>query len=63
MIVNYICLKTDWDHEVIDMFLVVDDEEIHMKGFDEVEWREAQEFAQKIANSLNVEFVGDRTDT
>lgn len=60
---NYICLKNDWDHELIDVFLVIGDEEIHMGAFDDVEWREAEEFAQKIANSLDIEFVGDRTDT
>ena len=60
---NCVCTKNDWDHEVIDVFLLVGDEEIHMKGFDEFEWREAEEFAQKIANSLNIEYVGDRTDT
>lgn len=60
---NYICIKNDWDHEVIDALLVVGEEEFYMKAFDEVEWREAEEFAEKIANSLNIEFIGNVTDT
>lgn len=35
----YICTKNDQDYEVIDVFLVVDNEEINMKEFDDVEWR------------------------
>ena len=57
----YICTKNDWDYEVIDVFLVTQDEELHLKGFDDVEWREANSFAERIADSLNIEFVGDRT--
>jgi hypothetical protein len=59
----YICIKCDWDYKVIDVFLITEDEELHLKGFDEEEWREAQEYAERIADSLNIEYVGDRTDT
>jgi hypothetical protein len=57
----YICTKYDWD--CIDVFLITEDEELPLKGFDEEEWREAQEYAERIAYSLNIEYVGDRTDT
>ena len=60
---SYICTKNDWDYEVIDVFLVTQDEELHLKGFDDVEWLEANSFAERIADSLNIEFVGDKTET
>lgn len=65
----YLYVKNDWDHDVIDVFLGIyaaDNkiiEEIHLKGFDDTEWREAEGFAKMISESINVEFVGDRTDT
>ena len=60
---NCVYTKNDWDHEVIDVFLSVDDEEYWIKGFDDVEWEIAKVFAESFAKSLNIEFVGDRTDT
>jgi hypothetical protein len=60
----YICTKTDWDYEVIDVFLVIENmDDIHLKGFDDVDWQKADEYAESIASMLNLEFVGDRTDT
>jgi hypothetical protein len=59
----YICIKNDWVYKVIDVFLITEDEEIYLKGFDEEEWREATVYAKKIADSLNIEYVGDMTDT
>jgi uncharacterized protein YutD len=66
---SYIYNKTDWDHEVIDVFLgLFDDgeepvEELRLKGFYDVEWREAEEFAKMVSEAINVEYIGDRTDT
>lgn len=59
----YVCTKNDWDYEVIDVFLVIEEEEFDLKGFEDHEWREANEFAKAVAEKLNIEFVGDRTDT
>jgi len=60
----YICTKNDWDYEVIDVFLVIENmDDIHLKVFDDFEWREADEYAKTMASALDIEFVGDRTDT
>lgn len=73
----YIYNKNDWDYEVIDVFLglfndadnVKDDvfiepvEELHLKGFDDVEWQEAKEFAKMVSDATKVEYLGDRTNT
>lgn len=63
----YICTKQDWEYEVIDVFLVLENEglkeERDIRGFDDFEWEEADKFAQLLAKTLSIEFVGDRTDT
>lgn len=59
----YVCTKNDWDWKVIDVILVVDDKEYNIKGFDEDDWHQAAQFAESFAASLNVEYMGDRTDT
>lgn len=65
----FIYTKQDWDYEVIDVFLglfgdgIEPIEESHLKGFDDVEWREAEEFAKMVSEATNVEYIGDRTDT
>lgn len=59
----YICTKYDWDWDCIDVFLITEDGELPLKGFHEEEWREVQEYAERITDSLNIEYVGDRTDT
>lgn len=60
---SYVCTKNDWDWEVIDVMLVVADTQYNIKGFDEEEWQDAVQFAENFAASLNIEYVGDRTDT
>jgi hypothetical protein len=67
---SYIYSKSDWAYELIDVFLGLFDkdgeelvEEFHLKGFDDVEWREAKEFAKMVSEATNVEYIGDRTDT
>lgn len=59
----YICKKMDWDWNVIDIILFVDDVEYNIKGFDEDEWQEAENFAESFAKSLNIVYVGDKTDS
>lgn len=66
---SFIYKKNDWDYEVIDVYLgLFDDgeepvEEFDLKGFDDVEWREAEEFAKMVSEATNIEYIGDRTDT
>jgi hypothetical protein len=60
---NYIFLKNDWDLKAIDVVLCVNNKEYWISGFDDNEWSQAEEFAEQFANSLNVQFIGDRTDT
>ena len=60
---NCVYTKNHWDYEVIDVYLGVDSKEYYIKGFDDVEWETAEVFAETFAKSLNIEFVGDRTDT
>lgn len=61
---NYVCLRNYDEDDTIVAVLVVAGEVIYMDVFGkhEFELREAEEFAQKIANSLNIEYVGYRTD-
>ena len=65
----YIYTKNDWDYEVIDVFLGIYDDndelliERDIKGFDDVEWKEANEFAEELSKTLNIDFIGDKTDT
>lgn len=60
----YICTKMDWDYGIVDVFLIVDKiDDFFLKGFDDVDWQKADEYAESIASILNLEFVGDRTDT
>jgi hypothetical protein len=54
----------DWDYGIVDVFLIVDKiDDFFLKGFDDVDWQKADEYAESIATVLNLEFVGDRTDT
>lgn len=51
----------DFEYEVIDVYLGIKsiDELIHLKGFNEDEWREAEQFAQNVATTLGIEYVGE----
>ena len=48
--------KPDFDWDVIDIMLVVGDEEYYIKGFDDFEWEEANEFGESLAKALCVTF-------
>lgn len=37
----------DCDYDVIDVFLIEDNCEYHIKGFDDFEWSEAEKFAKE----------------
>lgn len=62
-------IKNDWDYEVIDVWLGIYNhdgtpvDEHSVMGFDESDWQQANQFAETLAKTLNIEFVGDRTDT
>lgn len=51
----------DFEYEVIDVYLGIKstDELIHLQGFDEDEWREAEQFAQNVAAALGIEYIGE----
>lgn len=53
----------DWEHEVIDVFLVVNDQHFDLKGFDDIEWEAAHKFAHDISEALDIPNLGDMTDT
>ena len=64
----FICTKQDWEYEVVDVMLTIeyDDgilKDYNIRGFDDFEWEKANEFSEELSKLLNVEFVGDRTDT
>ena len=63
----FICTKQDWEYEVIDVMLTIEDgvevRDHNLKGFDDFEWKKADAYAEEVAKLLNIEFVGDRTDT
>ena len=51
----------DFEYEVIDVYLGIKSmgELIRLAGFDEDEWREADQFAQNVAAALGIEYVGE----
>jgi hypothetical protein len=51
----------DFDYEVIDVNLVIQSGKqlFHIKGFDDVEWAEAEQFAQELAAELGIEYIGE----
>lgn len=57
----YIQTTPDFDYEVIDVYLVIKSgkEMIHLKGFDDTEWREATKFAEEVSDELGIEYVGE----
>ena len=55
----YVCTSPDWDNNVVDVTIVIDGEPCWVKGFDDTECKEADAYAQKIAEKLGLEFVGD----
>ena len=59
----YVAKTPDLENEVDDVFLIIEDGDwkrtCWIRGFDDTEWKEANEFAEKIAKFLNIEFVGE----
>lgn len=63
----FVCTKQDWEYEVIDVMLTIEvngiEKDHNIEGFDDFECEKANTFAEELAKLLNIEFVGDRTDT
>jgi uncharacterized protein YbjT (DUF2867 family) len=51
--------EPDFDYEVIDVFLYVDEEKAHIRGFDDWEWKEANEFAETLSNTIGCPILYD----
>ena len=54
---------TDFDYEVIDITLCIEDKGTiiyaWLKGFDDIEWEQAKQFAQTVATMLHCEYIGE----
>lgn len=55
--------QMDFDYNIIDIVLLIENEtwseNCWIKGFDDFEWKEADDFAKQIASDLNIEYVGE----
>lgn len=49
----------DFDYDVVDVYLVIKSELLHLKGFDDTEWEEAMKFAEDVASALGIEYIGE----
>ena len=49
----------DWDNNVIDVILVIDGEQCFVKGFDDTEWKECEEYVEELSRTLGVICLGD----
>jgi hypothetical protein len=58
---TWIQTTPDFEYEVIDVYLGIKsmDELIHLKGFNDDEWREAEQFAKDVASVLGIEYIGE----
>ena len=58
----YVCTITDWENDVIDVVIKYRGDDIFINGFEDVEWDDADLFAQTVATDFNIVYVGDKTD-
>lgn len=51
----------DFEYEVIDVYLGIKsmDELIRIGGFNDDEWKEAEQFAKDVAAALGIEYIGE----
>lgn len=51
----------DFEYEVIDVYLGIKsmDELIRIGGFNDDEWKEAEQFANDVATALGIEYIGE----
>ena len=61
-----VCVKHDFDYEVIDVMLRIEDQgdvrDVWVKGFDEDEWEQVQPYVDKLAAALSIEYIGEVVD-
>ena len=62
----YIATQPDLENEIDDVVLIIEDgEELRtcwICGFDDIDWKEAEDYAIKISKLLNIEYVGEICD-
>lgn len=69
----FVAKQCDLEYEVDDIMLFFEfteletlglptTQKIWIKGFDDVDWKEADEFAEKLAKTLKCEYVGEVFD-
>lgn len=53
----------DFEYEVVDVILCIEDGEniitTWITGFDDVDWEKAVKFAEDLAKTLNIEYIGE----
>ena len=58
-----IAIDSDFDHEVVDVFLLLHSngytDITWLKGFDDIEWEAAELYANEVAKTLSIEYVGE----
>lgn len=59
----YLCHDDDFDHEVVDVYLAMPEDNdkvnyIFLKGFDDIEWKELGVYTKDVASLLNIEYIG-----
>lgn len=62
-----ICLVIDFDHEVIDVELRIQEgtsrtRYVWIRGFEETEYQLAELYGQELAKVLSIEYVGEVVD-
>lgn len=53
----------DFEYEVVDVILCIEDAEniitTWITGFDDIDWEKAVKFAEDLAKTLNIEYIGE----
>jgi len=61
MIRVHVITEPDFDNEVQDVTIIVRDSEgerhCWVRGFDDDEWEQAEQYAKQLASVLNVDFI------
>ena len=55
----YVCTSPDFDNEVIDVVLILGGIECWVKGFDDIDWKDALEFAGSLSKRLGLKYKGE----
>lgn len=51
----------DFDYEVVDVYLCIVKGRrlLRLEGFDDVDWEQAKQFANEVAEELGIEYIGE----